>query len=88
MPEMEAPIAVEQPPVEQVAVAPVRIEASTAEPVTETPADAPASATLASADDEAARRAEQLRGLFQTARHDAVTTPQAADDATEANRGA
>ena len=37
---------------------------------------------------EAARRAEQLRGLFQTARHDAVTTPQAADDATEANRGA
>ena len=44
-------------------------------------ADAPSS-------DEASRRAEQLRGLFQTARHDAANAPLAQDDGGEANRGA
>ena len=53
--------------------------------------DAAAHATDAdnSPADEAARRAEQLRDLFQTARHDAANAPLAQDDDTgEANRGA
>jgi hypothetical protein len=83
--------------VEQVAEA---VVATHVEPVVEEPAyaEAPieADATAATAaatepgsgDDEATRRAEQLRGLFQTARHDAANAPLAQDDATtEANRG-
>ena len=71
------------------------------EPVVEAPAEvaaavevavvdaAPAATEVTSVDDEAARRAEQLRGLFQTARHDAANAPLAQDDDTgEANRGA
>ncbi len=51
--------------------------------------EAPASTEATSVDDEATRRAEQLRGLFQTARHDAVNAPLAQDEAIdEANRGA
>ncbi|HSD17107.1 MAG TPA: Rne/Rng family ribonuclease [Thermomonas sp.] len=50
---------------------------------------APAATEATSAAEEAMRRAEQLRGLFQTARHEPASTPQAQDEAAgEANRGA
>ncbi|GHC05273.1 Rne/Rng family ribonuclease [Thermomonas carbonis] len=80
IPAMEAPVAVE-PALAEVASVQPAIEAVAAEP-------AAAAADTASVDDEAARRAEQLRGLFQTARHEPVSAPQAQDGAAaEANRG-
>ena len=72
MPEMEASVAVEPAPVAQVAVAPVRVEASTAEPLTAIAAEEHAVAALASTDDEASRRAEQLRGPYGPAIRDAA----------------
>ncbi|MEG2941644.1 MAG: ribonuclease E [Thermomonas sp.] len=48
--------------------------------------ESPAAAETASIDDEAARRAELLRGLFQTARHDAVNPPSTSD--SDPDRGA
>ena len=82
----EAPEILVAAHIEPVVEAPAQVEAA----VEADPTDATAATTEAtSIDDEATRRAEQLRGLFQTARHDAANAPLAQDDDTgEANRGA
>ncbi|WP_374609315.1 ribonuclease E [Thermomonas sp.] len=72
------------------AVEAANVEATIEHPVSDVVADEPvvAAAEAIQADDEAARRAEQLRGLFQTARHDAANAPAAQDGAAaEVNRG-
>ena len=82
----KAPEVVVATHVEPAVEAPAHVEATVEGDATA----ATAAATEASpADDEATRRAEQLRGLFQTARHDAANAPLAQDEAAgEANRGA
>ena len=82
----EAPEVVVARHVEPAVEAPAQVEATVEGDATA----ATAAATEASpADDEATRRAEQLRGLFQTARHDAANAPLAQDEAAgEAIRGA
>jgi ribonuclease E len=75
-----------EPAVEPAVEAPAEVEAAAEAVATDA---APDVGEAISADDEATRRAEQLRGLFQTARHDAANVPLAQDEAAdEANRGA
>ena len=85
LPQMETTAAIEPALAEPVPVEPALVE-SVVEAATAEPAAAAVEAT--SVDDNAARRAEQLRGLFQTARDDGTSAPLAEDGDNEANRGA
>ena len=82
----EAPEVLVAMHVESAVEAPAHIEAAVEADATDTTA---AATEATSTDDEATRRAEQLRGLFQTARHDSANAPLAQnDDTSEADRGA
>ena len=75
----EAPEVLVATHVEPAVEAPLQVEAAVEAAATE----------ATSIDDEATHRAEQLRGLFQTARHDSANAPLAQnDDTSEADRGA